>query len=613
MNRRISKSFKTIFKSLYPNFSESEIENSEEYFFFILSNYPDKSEIIQLKALFFIFSFKVRTLLIRDQNIANLINKLQSSNVETLRKLGFSITALFGLSTARSLSGEGSVYKYLDYPVYKNSKIKKRENSIPKNLEVAVIGSGAGGGIAANLLNQKYEVGIFDKGHFPNGETNNETFGYHNFYETNAIQQTRGYKVQLLAGMGIGGGTSINWTTSLRTPDNILSEWDALTQQNNYFNSDSFNKSLDYICQNLNVDETNNKIPQKEIKLAQGLELNKTSYKIIPRNTKNNDCLESGFSTFGHSDDTINSSYKSWFSKDKFNEENIYSNTHVKSLSISNGKATHVNVEHNGQSYSVAVEKVILASGSLNTPKILLNSGYKNKHLGQHLKLHPVSGVAGKFSELQNPWAGSMQGIYSDDNLFRKDNYGYLLEGLPMHPSLFFPFFPNNQDNFADFISSYNYWSGSIVLTSDTSSGSIINKNPQHLWKYNLNNFDHGNLLHGIENLVKANFLAGAEEIMVATSPTMHWKRESNEDIESFIGKVRKVRNEPFRILLGSAHQMGTARIHPNPSEGVVDLNGKVHGLENVYITDSSTFPRCSGVNPMITIQAMSHFLASKI
>ncbi len=613
MNKRISKSFKTIFKSLYPNFNESEIENSEEYFFFILSNYPDKSEIIQLKALFFIFSFKIRTLIIKDQNISNLINKLQSSNVETLRKLGFSITALFGLSTARSLSGEGSVYKYLDYPVYKNSKIKKRENSIPKNLEVAVIGSGAGGGIAANLLNQKYEVGIFDKGHFPNGEKNNETFGYHNFYETNAIQQTRGYKVQLLAGMGIGGGTSINWTTSLRTPDNILSEWDALTQQNNHFNSDSFNKSLDYICKNLNVDETNNKIPQKEIKLAQGLELNKTSYKIIPRNTKNNDCLESGFSTFGHSDDTINSSYKSWFSKDKFNEENIYSNTHVKSLSISNGKATHVNVEHNGQSYSVAVEKVILASGSLNTPKILLNSGYKNKHLGQHLKLHPVSGVAGKFSELQNPWAGSMQGIYSDDHLFRKDNYGYLLEGLPMHPSLFFPFFPNNQDNFGDFISSYNYWSGSIVLTSDTSSGSIVNKNPQHLWKYNLNNFDHGNLLHGIESLVKANFLAGAEEIMVATSPTMHWKRESNEDIESFIGKVRKVRNEPFRILLGSAHQMGTARIHPNPSEGVVDLNGKVHGLENVYITDSSTFPRCSGVNPMITIQAMSHFLASKI
>ena len=613
METRISKSFKSFFRSLYPHFDKDEIENSEEYFLFILKNYPDKSEIKQLKAFFYIFSLGIRKIFLKDKNIPNFMNKLQSSNVEIFRKLGFSMTALFGLSTVRSLSGEGSVYKYLDYPIYKNSKIEKRENLIPKSIEVAVIGSGAGGGIAANLLNEKYEVGIFDKGNFPNGVTNNETFGYHNFYETNAIQQTRGYKVQLLAGMGIGGGTSINWTTSLRTPDNILSEWDSLTKQNNYFNSDQFKKSLDYVSEKLNVDVANNKIPQKEIKLAQGLELNNTSYKVIPRNTNDPQCLESGFSTFGHSDGNINSSYKSWLSKDKFNEDSIYSNTHIKSLSISKGRATHINIENNGKSFSVEVNKVVLASGSLNTPKILLNSGYKNKHLGQHLKLHPVSGVAGKFSELQNPWAGSMQGIYSDDNLFMKDNYGYLLEGLPMHPSLFFPFFPNNKDKFEDFISSYNYWSGSIVLTSDTSSGSIINKNPQHLWKYNLNNFDHGNLLHGIESLIMANYLAGAEEIMVATSPTMHWKKDSSENIESFIDKVRKVRNEPFRILLGSAHQMGTARIHPNPSEGVVDLNGKVHGLDNVYITDSSTFPRCSGVNPMITIQAMSHFLTNDI
>ena len=613
METRISKSFKSFFGSLYPHFNKDEVENSEEYFLFILKNYPDKSEIKQLKVFFYIFSLGIRKLFLPDKNIPNFMNNLQSSDIEIFRKLGFSMTALFGLSTVRSLGGEGSVYKYLDYPIYKNSKIEKRENAIPKSIEVAVIGSGAGGGIAANLLNKKYEVGIFDKGSFPNGATNNETFGYHNFYETNAIQQTRGYKVQLLAGMGIGGGTSINWTTSLRTPDNILSEWDSLTQQYNYFNSEQFKNSLDYVCENLNVGEANNKVPQKEIKLAQGLELNKMSYKVIPRNTKDPECLESGFSTFGHSDENINSSYNSWFSKDKFNDENIYSNTHVKSLSISKGRATHVNIENNGQSLSVEVNKVVLASGSLNTPKILLNSGYKNKHLGQHLKLHPVSGVAGKFSELQNPWAGSMQGIYSDDNLFMKDNYGYLLEGLPMHPSLFFPFFPNNKDKFEDFISSYNYWSGSIVLTSDTSSGSIINKNPQHLWKYNLNNFDHANLLHGIESLIMANYLADAEEIMVATSPTMHWKKDSSENIESFIDKVRKVRNEPFRILLGSAHQMGTARIHPNPSEGVVDLNGKVHGLDNVYITDSSTFPRCSGVNPMITIQAMSHFLTNDI
>ena len=613
MEKRISKSFRAIFGRLYPNFDENETQNSEEYFNFILKNYPDKSEVLQLKAFFVIFSFGLRKLFIKDKNIPLYVNNLQSSNISLFRKLGSGMTALFGLSTARSLNGEGSVYKHFDYPIYNNAKIEKKLTVLPESIEVAVIGSGSGGGVAAHLLNEKYEVGIFEKGNYANGETNNETFGYHNFYETYAMQQTRGYKVLLLAGSGVGGGTSINWTTSLRTPNNILNEWDSLTGQNNYFNSSNFKSSMDFICQQLNVSEANNRIPQKETKLAEGLSQNDISYKIIPRNTSNDQCLESGFSTFGHSDESINSSYKTWFPEDKFNSQNVYSNTSVKHLTISNGRATHINVERNGNVQQIAVDKVVLAAGSLNTPKILLNSGYKNKHLGQHLKLHPVSGVAGKFSEEQKPWAGTMQGIYSDDNLFMKDNYGYLLEGLPMHPSLFFPFFPNNNDNFGDFIKSYNYWSGSIVLTSDKSSGSIINKNPQHLWDYNLNDFDHSNLLHGLENLVRANYLAGAEEIMVAASPTMHWKKSSNENIEDFINKIRAIKNEPFRILLGSAHQMGTARINPNPEQGVVGLDGKVHGLENVYIVDASTFPRCSGVNPMISIQSMSHFLMSKI
>ncbi len=613
MEKRISKSFRAIFGRLYPNFDENETQNSEEYFNFILKNYPDKSEVLQLKAFFVIFSFGLRKLFIKDKNIPLYVNNLQSSNISLFRKLGSGMTALFGLSTARSLNGEGSVYKYFDYPIFNNEKIEKKLTVLPESIEVAVIGSGSGGGVAAHLLNAKYEVGIFEKGNYANGETNNETFGYHNFYETYAMQQTRGYKVLLLAGSGVGGGTSINWTTSLRTPDNILNEWDSITGQNNYFNSSNFKSSMDFICQQLNVSEANNRIPQKETKLAEGLSQNDISYKIIPRNTSNDQCLESGFSTFGHSDESINSSYKTWFPEDKFNSQNVYSNTSVKHLTISNGRATHINVEKNGNVKQIAVDKVVLAAGSLNTPKILLNSGYKNKHLGQHLKLHPVSGVAGKFSEEQRPWAGTMQGIYSDDNLFMKDNYGYLLEGLPMHPSLFFPFFPNNNDNFGDFIKSYNYWSGSIVLTSDKSSGSIINKNPQHLWDYNLNDFDHSNLLHGLENLVRANYLAGAEEIMVAASPTMHWKKSSNENIEDFINKIRAIKNEPFRILLGSAHQMGTARINPNPEQGVVGLDGKVHGLENVYIVDASTFPRCSGVNPMISIQSMSHFLMSKI
>ena len=214
MNKRISKSFKLIFSSFFPNFDENEIENSENYFNFIMEKYPDRSEIFQLKIFLVMFSINLRKIFLKNSDIHSFFQKLQQSNLTQLRKLGTGITSLLGLSTARSISGEGSVYKYFDYPIHKNTNIKNKVNQIPKHLEVAVVGSGSGGGIAANILNEKYEVGIFEKGNYANGTVNNETFGYHNFYETYAIQQTRGYKVLLLAGMGIGGGTSINWTTS---------------------------------------------------------------------------------------------------------------------------------------------------------------------------------------------------------------------------------------------------------------------------------------------------------------------------------------------------------------------------------------------------------------
>jgi choline dehydrogenase-like flavoprotein len=613
MNKRISKSFKSIFSSLYPSFGNTEVKNSEEYFFFILKNYPDKYEITQLKFFLIIFSLKIRKIFIQDKNISQYIKKLQESHIVLMRKLGSSITSLFGLSTTRSLKGVGTVSNYFDYPTHKNNHITKKASNFPENLEVAIIGSGAGGGIAAHVLSKKYEVGIFDKGSFLNNETNNETFGYHNFYESFAMQQTRNYNVLLLAGKNIGGGTSINWTTSLRTPEKILNEWDELTLQNNYFNSKEFKDSLDFVCKKLNVSADNNHIPQKEIKLAEGLLKNNLTFKIIPTNVSNSHSLDCGFCTFGCGYKSRNNSYSTWYGDSDFNQENIFSETTIKRLIINDKKATHIEVENHSNIHTIAVDKVILSAGSLNTPSILLNSGYKNKHLGRHLKLHPVSGVAGKFDTEQKPWAGSMQGIYSDDSLFKNNNYGYLLEGLPMHPSLFFPFFPNNNDPFDSFIKDYNYWSGSIVLTSDTSSGNIINNKNQPLWSYNFNNFDHNHLIEGLIDLVKSYYLAGAHEIMVASSPTMHWKRKGSKVIEEFISDILNIKNEKYRFLLGSAHQMGTARIHPNPDQGVVDLNGKVHGLNNVFITDSSTFPRCSGVNPMITIQAMSHFLTSKI
>ena len=78
MNKRISKSFKSIYSSLYPGFGSTEVKNSEEYFFFILKNYPDKYEITQLKFFLIIFSLNIRKIFIQDKNISEYIKSYKS-------------------------------------------------------------------------------------------------------------------------------------------------------------------------------------------------------------------------------------------------------------------------------------------------------------------------------------------------------------------------------------------------------------------------------------------------------------------------------------------------------------------------------------------------------
>jgi choline dehydrogenase-like flavoprotein len=60
-------------------------------------------------------------------------------------------------------------------------------------------------------------------------------------------------------------------------------------------------------------------------------------------------------------------------------------------------------------------------------------------------------------------------------------------------------------------------------------------------------------------------------------------------------------------------HQMGTTRMSVDPKVGVVDINHRVHGLDNLYIAGSSVFPTGGGCNPTLTIVMMSLRLGNHI
>lgn len=67
------------------------------------------------------------------------------------------------------------------------------------------------------------------------------------------------------------------------------------------------------------------------------------------------------------------------------------------------------------------------------------------------------------------------------------------------------------------------------------------------------------------------------------------------------------------RLILHSNHQLGTTRMADDPSLGVVDANGRVHGVTNLYVMGGSVYPTVSWANPTLTLMALTFRLAEHL
>ncbi|MGH8727134.1 MAG: FAD-dependent oxidoreductase [Burkholderiales bacterium] len=76
------------------------------------------------------------------------------------------------------------------------------------------------------------------------------------------------------------------------------------------------------------------------------------------------------------------------------------------------------------------------------------------------------------------------------------------------------------------------------------------------------------------------------------------------------LGFLVATKNMP---LEATAHACGTMAAGRDPSTSVVDKNGKVHGMENLYVVDGSVFARSASVNPALTIYAWALRVAARL
>ncbi len=78
-------------------------------------------------------------------------------------------------------------------------------------------------------------------------------------------------------------------------------------------------------------------------------------------------------------------------------------------------------------------------------------------------------------------------------------------------------------------------------------------------------------------------------------------------------GKPQIMINEVLAGIPSTAHILGGACMGKSPDEGVIDSDNKVFGYENMYVFDGSMISANPGVNPSLTITAISERGISKI
>src|SRR3954469_7300014 len=94
--------------------------------------------------------------------------------------------------------------------------------------DVAIIGSGAGAGVTAELLSRAgLQVVLVEEGPLRSSTDfrQRESEAYPTLYQESAARKTRDKAITILQGRCVGGSTTVNWTSSFRTPVSTLEYW----------------------------------------------------------------------------------------------------------------------------------------------------------------------------------------------------------------------------------------------------------------------------------------------------------------------------------------------------------------------------------------------------
>lgn len=497
-------------------------------------------------------------------------------------------------------------------PPAKNEPQRWRELNVTPSREagevevdVVVIGSGAGGAALAYELSRKgLAVAVVEEGHyFQRADMNGKRLdmlaklyrnGGQNFTISNSL-------VWLPTGKCVGGTTTINSGTSMRTPDPVLMRWEkefglSSTEFKSYF--PAVEDMLDSKLCPENLTGSISTVLRDGLKNGQAHPLTRAE----------TGCDGQGHCVMGCPTGAKRSTDVSYMSEAMKNNAFLFSHYQVDEILIENGKAIGVkaHLENYAEMFPLIIraQKVVLAAGTLRTPVLLkkIRDVADNLQLGKNLSIHPALNVGAMFERSVRDKLCVPQSM----SIFTQGK-GYCLEGYTLQPDTLPMAFHLLGKELSHMMNRCENVTNFASMISDPTYGQLVFARGSAIPQYNVGEELKQLLNDSASAIGEIFFEAGAKEVYF---PIAGLERITDRND---LRKLKERYRPGYHYTLSAHHPLGTCRMGSTPYNSVINKYGEVWGLQGLYVADGSAIPGPLGANPQVTIMANALRVANHI
>lgn len=467
--------------------------------------------------------------------------------------------------------------------------------------DVAIVGAGAGGSAAAAALVERgLTVVVLEEGsHWEPAQFRpGAVWAFRNLYQGRGTRAAHGNGVLVLpGGRGVGGSTLINSAIAFRTPAPVLHRWrdeSGCARFTEAWMATCFERIEDTLGVSVNppaVQRDNNRI----FKL--GADRLGLKGDWLPRAAPG--CVGCGSCQQGCEVGAKRSADRTFLAEALASSGcGVYADCRVDGVESTGARVDALRgvtmdprTDQPVGTFAVRARHVVLAGGSIGTPRFVLDNGLYGEPAGQHLRVHPTTGMIARFATDIKPWTGVTQGYYVD-----QWERGFLLQVYNAPPDQAWVQLALPPAEALQWMADLRRCGmAGVVVHDEDSTGRVTRGGIE----YHLGDNDRRVLMAGLRTTAEVFFAAGAEAVVAGVHGA--GSVPAGADLaQAFPDEV-----SPWDLALYAAHPMGTCRMGRSPADSVVDADGRVWAWDNLHIADASVFPTSLGVNPQVTTYAV--------